>query len=153
MAVGIQERGKQLGGLSQPGSVGIDSGDEKELDPRRGEGRRDGREDGQQEQRSREEQEDEQPEREGVEPLRLGEGLRRELEQRGPADRHGDADAGRQRLDRIAPAQPETGIDSVEGTDFQFIDYLQSHDDRPVFFLEGPCQIPFGPVVDIGPGR
>ena len=83
----------------------------------------------------------------------FGNGLRGNLEDRRPVRHHGNADAAGQRLDRIAVAQAEPGVHSVERSGIQVVDHFQAHDDGQVSFPDGSGQVPFGPVIDIGQCR
>ena len=139
-------------GLAQPKAVQVESDDESRLEGGRPD--RNGHHGLHREKkkRSEEEQDDGQPEEEDVVALRFGDGLRRDLEQRGSADRHGDADAARQGPDRIAVAQAEQRVHAVEGAGFQFVDHFKPHDDGRFAFPDGTGQIPFGTVIDVGQG-
>ena len=152
-AVGIQQRGEQLGSLPQLPAVQVDSADEQGLQEARRQRRRNRRLDVQEQDRSSEKQDDGQPKQGDVMPFRLGNGLRRDLEYGLPVRHHGDAHAAGEGLDRIAVAQTETRVHPVEGAGFQFIDHFQAHDYGYIPLPDGAGQEPFRAVIDIGHGR
>ena len=152
-AVGIQQRGEQLRGLAELPAVQIDAADESCLDETGRKGRGHRRFHTQEDDRPKEEQDDGQPEQEDIQPLRFRHGLRRNLEHGLPVRHHGDTDAARKRLDRIAVAQAEPRVHPVERAGFQLIDHLQAHDHGHVSFLHRPGQEPLRAVIDISQGR
>ena len=150
LAVGIQQRRKQLRLLGDMAPVEIHPAQQTALDEEGNSQPEGGGMQGKEQQAAGDEEGDGQPQQGRMAGREFRNALFRKLEQRLPVHQHGHAHAGGKWLDGIKVSREQMPVDAIDAPGLHFVDDLQTGYDTDLPVIDALEQEPLGPQVHIG---